>query len=46
MALGDVLARGFFQHGRMHDLCSGRFVDSIEEQINYPALAFHWLTSR
>lgn len=46
LSLSEVIARGFFQHGRMVDLCSGGFIDSIDEQITTPALSFHWLTNR
>ena len=46
LSVGNVVSQGFFQHGRMYDLVTGTFVESVSEQISIPSLCFFWLTDR
>jgi len=46
LSVGNVVSQGFFQHGRMYDLVSSTFIESVSEQISIPSLSFYWLTDR
>ena len=43
LAVEDVSAHGFFQHGGMKDLCTGEAIREEGGQLTVPALSFLWL---
>ncbi len=45
LSVRDLTSRGFFQHDRMTDLCSGSSIEAVDEHIKIPPLAFYWFTN-
>ncbi len=39
-----LIQRGFFDHGSMKDLCSGKRIHAADNMVVIPALEFCWLT--
>jgi amylosucrase len=42
--IDPLTRRGFFDHGSMKDLCSGRHIHASDNVVRVPALEFYWLT--
>jgi amylosucrase len=46
LTLSDLGNRGFFEYGKLRDLCSGQSPHLFKDQLVIPPYGFYWLSDR